>query len=316
MSNSRDINYIIRPAKGVERKMLAEICSRFGLLHPLTEYQYVGYGGAYFCDFSLFHRALNIPRMISIEHDKPGIKRYEFNKPFKCVRVESGNARDLLPDLDWTRPSVVWMDEIKELSEDLINVVGAVVRQLVSGSLIILTVAATQLSGDDRERRDQLTRRLGRFTPDLAENELAGQRLETRLFDVLCGEMQKTLDRRDAGADEAQRSQFVPMIKFGYRDNRRMNTFGGMVLTKTQKDSQLGPVVKDLAFVVNPERKETFEIEVPNLSLKEVRRLNEFLPCDDIPVSDLREEMGLVDSDILAYANIYRYYPHLSEILS
>lgn len=317
MSNSRDINYVIRPAKGVERKMLAELCSRLGLIHPLKEFQYVGYGGAYFCDFALFHRALNIPRMISIEHDKPGIKRYDFNKPFKCVTVEPGNACDLLPDLDWSRPSVVWMDETEHLSADILNLIGAVVRQLVSGSLIALTVAAARLDGDDdKSKRQHLTRLLGKFTPDVADNELAGPRLETRLFRLLCGEMQKILDRCDAGAEECQRRQFVPVIHFGYRDNRRMNTFGGLVLTKADMELRLQAVVKDLVFVVSPERETPFEIEVPNLSLKEVRRLNECLPCDELPVSELREEMGLVAADIHAYANIYRYYPHLSEILS
>lgn len=316
MSNSRDINYVIRPAKGVERKMLAELCSRLRTFRALSEYQYVGYGGAYFCDFSLFHRALNIQDMVSIEYDKPGAMRYEFNKPFRCVRMEFGNARDVLPNLDWSKPSVLWMDEIGSLSEDLIDVFTSIVRQLKTGSVALLTVAATRLDGADNPMKiASLRKQLGRFSPDLSDSELDGPKLQMRLFDVLCQEAQKILDKCYGFREGVDRMHFVPLINFGYRDGKRMSTWGGIVLSNTMKENGLSSFVKDLPFLVLSTTQPPYDIEVPNLSLKEVQRLNECLPSANIDDSRLMET-GLVENDIRAYEQIYRYYPHLSEIIA
>lgn len=314
MSNSRHINYAIRPAKGAERKMIVDLCRRLSCFFPLVEYQYVGYGGAYFCDFALFHRSLNIARMISVEKDLTGRKRFDFNKPFDCIRMEYGQARDILPDLDWTRPSIVWMDETVGLSEDLINVVCGVVRELVSGSLLLLSVSEIDLGPKgNAPDRDALARNLGRFVPDLKDDELAGPRLQVVLFDVFCRAAQSKLDTWNEGRDERTRRNFLPVLNISYRDNKRMATFGGLVLSADDA-LKWGPErVQDLPFVLSAERPMPYEIEVPNLSLKEVQRINECLPGGDLALCE--DQTGLNGQDIQSYGKIYRYYMQLSEVI-
>jgi len=65
----RIINYALRPAKAIERRML---CAAFERLHPfqrIQDYRYVGFGSIYFSDFQLLHRQLGITDMLSIERD-------------------------------------------------------------------------------------------------------------------------------------------------------------------------------------------------------------------------------------------------------
>jgi hypothetical protein len=53
-SSYRKINYTLRPAKNIERKML---CEAFHKLHPfgkVQNYRYIGFGSTYFSDFILF----------------------------------------------------------------------------------------------------------------------------------------------------------------------------------------------------------------------------------------------------------------------
>lgn len=60
----RIINYPLRPAKAIERRML---CAAFERLHPfqrIERYRYVGFGSIYFSDFQLLHRQLGITDML------------------------------------------------------------------------------------------------------------------------------------------------------------------------------------------------------------------------------------------------------------
>ena len=77
MSNSgRLINYTLRPAKCVERKIMCEFLTKFGTEIPIHKYRYIGFGSFYFSDFVLFHNQLSINNMISIEQSS-NFQRYD-----------------------------------------------------------------------------------------------------------------------------------------------------------------------------------------------------------------------------------------------
>src|SRR3954447_22525223 len=88
MASYERINYGLRPAKTIERKMLADTFRRLTTFGSLSSYRYVGFGSTYFSDFIAFHRALNITNMISVEKDEENAERFDFNVPFKCVKME------------------------------------------------------------------------------------------------------------------------------------------------------------------------------------------------------------------------------------
>ena len=100
MSNSgRKINYSVRPAKNVERKMMRDFFLRLSHFGRIEDYRYIGFGSKYFSDFIIFHRHLNISEMISIEADTNNRARYEFNKPYSNIRMEWGHSSEVLPKL-------------------------------------------------------------------------------------------------------------------------------------------------------------------------------------------------------------------------
>lgn len=61
------INYSLRPAKNIERKMILEALYRLSSFHSIREYQYIGFGSTFFTDFSLFHKNMGINDLYSIE---------------------------------------------------------------------------------------------------------------------------------------------------------------------------------------------------------------------------------------------------------
>src|SRR5690606_4978275 len=78
----RRIDYSIRPAKYAERRMLCDIFRKLAAFEPVEHYRYVGFGSVWFADFMLFHRALGIRHMLSIEQAVGSRERFEANKPF------------------------------------------------------------------------------------------------------------------------------------------------------------------------------------------------------------------------------------------
>src|SRR6266581_5372051 len=106
----RIVNFSLRPAKSVERKMLAEafrLLSRFG---SINAYRYIGLGSNFFSDFILFHKSLGITNMTSIEQDRPFAKRFAFNRPFLCVDIKIGESGEILPTLNWSMRTILWLD--------------------------------------------------------------------------------------------------------------------------------------------------------------------------------------------------------------
>ena len=112
MSNSgRKINYAVRPAKNIERKMMRDLFTRLRTFGRLEDYRYIGFGSKYFSDFILFHKSLNILEMISIESDIHNQARYEFNKPFSDIKMEWGRSTERLPEIVINKKkSIYWLD--------------------------------------------------------------------------------------------------------------------------------------------------------------------------------------------------------------
>ena len=79
------INYSLRPAKSIERKMLGNAFRKLSDFGAVESYRYIGFGSTYFSDFILFHKALGIKHMISIERDRENEERFRFNCPFRCI---------------------------------------------------------------------------------------------------------------------------------------------------------------------------------------------------------------------------------------
>ena len=140
ISSYEKINYSLRPAKNIERKMLCEAFRRLSPIHKIEKYQYIGFGSTYFSDFNLIHRTLGINNLISIEKDINNQERFEFNKPFSCIDIKFGLSNEVLPTLNRTKFSIVWVDYDSKISNDLLEDINTLVYNLKPGSVFLITV--------------------------------------------------------------------------------------------------------------------------------------------------------------------------------
>jgi len=140
----RKINYSLRPAKAIERKMLIEAVRRLSVFGSLYSYRYIGFGSIYFSDFSLFHKSLGLKNMLSIERDKPDNeshkKRFEFNKPYGFINIEFGDSWKVLPTIPWDGiKTVLWLDYDGTLDTFCLKDISTFFSKAVSGSFIAIS---------------------------------------------------------------------------------------------------------------------------------------------------------------------------------
>lgn len=305
----REINYILRPAKSIERKMLCEAFRCLSVFSPLDQYQYVGFGSTYFSDFYMFHKALNIRKMCSIERDTNNKMRFEFNRPFGCIEIRFGESNDVLPTIQWEdTKSIAWLDYDYKLNESVISDVKTAFSSASSGSIIAISVNAKPASPGDR--LNELIRNVGeeRIPVGISESDFNGWNTAKVYRDVINNEIEETISNRNGGLNLNERIIYKQLFNFHYKDDANMLTVGGILYSKNQEEEFNSCLVDRLEYVKTG--KEPYLIKVPNFTYRELRYLDTQFPIFDSSSVNLP---GIPHSDIEAYSKIYRYFPMFAE---
>lgn len=288
--------YEFRPAKAAQRRMIVDACRRLTAISALDQYQYVGFGGLEFIDFVEFHRGLGVPQMTSIERDTNMLHRLEFNKPYKGIRLLMGEARDELPQVDWTKLSITWLDYTDVLTTDILRDVDFVVRSSQPGSVVVVTVNGASTGVRLPDRLGNLRANLGdRVGDELTERDMASWG-PTRVERSVLHATAHTASREAHGVPLRQ------LFNFHYADDAKMLTWGGIV-TSSSVDRVIDSCrFEDLHFIRTGE--DAFEINVPVLTDREMT----FLETEIVDASAaLPQIKGLHAKDIKAFADVYRW---------
>ena len=133
------INYQLRPAKSVERKMICNLIKQIQVLGGLVDFRYIGMGAKYFADFMLIHHQFGTTKMISIEAKKELKNRYEFNKPLGFIEMKYGFTTEMLPQIDeWDKQNnLIWLDYDGPFTDDVLDDIETVTRNCIEGDMLI-----------------------------------------------------------------------------------------------------------------------------------------------------------------------------------
>jgi hypothetical protein len=291
--------YAERPSKAVTRLVLVEMLHRLAGIQEVTKYQYVGFGALEFIDFALVHRRLGLRNMTSIEN-KPGqVVRQTANTPYNGIRVLEGDAKDVLPTLDWEPLSIVWLDyECSLNTKSVIPAVEYLALKLRPGSVLAVTLRA-EAHKPSSERLGKLKNDIGpeRVPAGTTENTLGDWGTAHLQWNVLNSIIRTEVLSRRGGADT-----WKQLLNIEYCDVTRMQLVAGIV-----GGPGLDKAIDSCAFeslVTYRPGDSALRIQVPYLTHKEQQHLNERLPRS--PHSRLRLP-GVPDKEIKDYENAYRW---------
>ncbi len=313
MSRSYEhVNYALRPAKNIERKMIIEAMRRLSHIASLHSYRYIGMGSTSFSDFVIVHKVLGVISMVSIEKDSDKSERFAFNKPFDCIDLRFGRASDILPVLPWTQRSIVWLDYDDPMSSEILSDLSLVCSQAPSGSVVIVSVNVHHESDED-SRLDSFKTLVGaeNVPTDVTSGDLNKSGLPRTCRRILHGHMSAAVGDRNGLLAPGNKMLYEQLFHFLYSDRAPMLTVGGIIYDESIR-TQIGACdfgnPDSLSFLRSGEA--PFNIRVPILTVRELRHINAQLPCDDVGKV---KAAGISTSDLQDYCKLYRWFPMFSE---
>lgn len=317
----KKIDYRVRSAKHVERAIFVDTFKNIPF-YRIADYQYVGLGSLFFVDFRLFHKALGFGKMVSIERGDGGDhNRFTYNQPYSCLDMEFGETSAILPKIDYTVPTIVWMDYDGELSSDVLSDVNLLSNKLLGGSFLAVTVNCNELkrkaknSSSQAKDIDLLTDAVGqdRVPPGTKAGTLNKKGTRNAYYEILVNEIKSALVTKNASLPDAEKIHFQQVFFLHYKDGADMMTVGGFFVTEDQKEMFSNSSYLEQIYF--SESNDSIPIEVPVLTTKEILALEKVAPNadmdaiqdqlpDDFPIKEIPP------GDIERYLKSYRYLPN------
>lgn len=281
----------------------------------VESYQYVGLGSVYFSDFALFHRALGIQKMVSIEKQLTHEQRFRDNLPYANVELLMGPTSTELPKVKLEdMRSIVWLDYDDPLSRGMLDDLRHVLLRVCSGTAIVVTVQAhppSKPEGDSRSTVQIVSQQIGSdvVDPGLADEDFYGWGTAAIYRKALVDHIAAVLASRNATRPYGQQFLFEQVLNFNYRDGAPMLTVGGVIFDRGQKMlfDQCG--FDELTF--SRRGTEAFLIDIPLLTLRELRRLESQLP---LPAGVNLELGSMPPLHADKFVQLYRYFPNFSNV--
>lgn len=313
-SSGLSIDYALRPAKAVERHILADFISLTMKLRPTSKYRYFGMGSYAFKDFILYNQLFGFEQLTSAEHDVNLEKRCRFNRPAPNVHVKIGAAGDALEKLRWDKaPYVVWLDYDGQFNESIYDDLQTVATNIQPGSMLAITLNAhysipTTGTGErsflrDRRRefRAAVIRRQGLSVESFNPGNAASS-----VHAILSEHIQHHVKASRWSSQETLLMDSTALLQ--YRDNARMMT--SVFICHRKSDSAYVAKLKRASNVYEFCRKFPYKLEVPLLTSRERRHLERSMSH----ARTIARSIGIQPASLKDFAQIARYWPYFGEV--
>lgn len=324
MSNTGlKINYSVRPAKNMERKMMKDVFSRFFVFDELSEYQYIGFGSKYFTDFILFHRSLSIKKMISIECDRHNQTRYQFNKPYDFIEMIFGQSSEVLPKLKYDKKSIVWLDYDYSFDLSMLSDLIFLVKNLKSGSILSLSFSSEvpdiqKLKDNYSNISDNYYKRyfeeiFGNIGVDLDDRGWnKNNRFTNFINEKVYNRLLAAIELRNSDLHEDEKFYLEQIFYFTYADGIPMTTIGWVLFSENERckfDSlNLNKFNYYVDKIDNP-----YKIGDCQLTMKEIHLLMAKMPLNEADALPINTEI-IPEKMQRDFAKNYQYFPSFHEV--
>jgi len=319
------VNYMLRPKKQIQRKIIIEILQELKKEIPLSKYLYIGFGSIYYYDFILFHKMLNMNKLLSID-DKSTIKRFNFNRPYDFISFKNKISTDFLSEYDWKQNSLLWLDYDDELKDIVLSDIKIIAKNCKKKDFLIITLNAyCEKYGTKRKQaRENFYREFGTYVSQERKDKkyYAPKNFPLLLQDVIMKYLMTMSEYRNI--------RFYKLFSFRYEDRSPMFTIGGIF----DDNKELCNRKWDNKFISTDE--EVKDINVPILTYCEKFHIDSHIEklkrkIEKIEYKNKEGDRSLIEEkmtekinkalpfelgsfyDLKNYIEFYRYYPQYYE---
>lgn len=314
MNTADKINYELRPAKYVERRLILISLERIIGYFKSTigaNYSYIGFGALAFTDFKLFHRELGIKKMTSIEGGNYSSERLELNKPYSCISIKRGSANEILPQLDFNNQTIVWLDYDEHLQHYFFDDIHTCISKMNIGSILLVTCNTALQKGTKRDRQpltdEEFKEEYKELVPiDVGEHCCTASKSATTIWKMFYSYCKDELNARNRVNHNDLDP--LPLYNFVYKDGVEMVTFGCVIVKKGTHFEDLN-LPNNNFYGANQCR-----IEFPNLTYREAMRLNQILDNPKLEKKLYIDTGILTQEDLDNYKKFYKYMPNYFDV--
>ena len=324
------VNYLLRPKKQIERKIIIEILQELGEEIVLSQYRYVGFGSIYYYDFILFHKYLQLNDLVSLD-DKPLRKRFVFNLPYDYVSFENKKSTDYLREFDWKKKVLIWLDYDEQINDGMLADLEIIADNCKYKDILIITIDAT--CPEDPKTRDEYQNEFyenyGKYlSPEFLDKEALGRNFTPAMLANLLQDLILNY-LKDKCVYRYVDMEFYKLFSFTYKDTAPMFTMGGIFLEPTDELRNKG---WNAPFICR-DRKIT-DIDVPLITYREKLHIDSVIKRLSKTVAKIECDMEKLDSktksqiverrmeelpfeltfgELRKYVKFYKYYPQYYE---
>ena len=312
--SDQKINYQVRPAKSIERKMLCDLIREIQLIRADGAMRYIGLGAKYFTDFLLLHNEFGITDMISIEAEKERQIRYEFNKPLKCIQMWYGTTNEVLPQIDGfdKKMNLIWLDYDNSFEDTMLFDVETICRNLNVGSMFFVSCNYSFRGEKPSEKMESFKNNVRDFFDEKIEkNNYTSKKMPVVIKKLIDNQINKTIDMRNR-LDQGH-IEYLQLLFLTYKDGAPMMTIGGILVDEVLKEKISNSNLFDKYLFMSCDE-HIFAIDIPKLTNKEIQLILKNLPVTEEDFLEHEQKFyGIEYEEICKFQKIYRYYPYYSE---
>lgn len=305
------IDYMLRPRKQIERKIIIETLQKLKPHINIETYKYIGMGATSYYDFILFHKFLNIRKLLSID-DKGSEKKFEFNKPYDFIEFKHKKSTDFLSEFSWDETVFIWLDYTETLKHYMLTDLAIVTKRCHQKDILVFTINATcPSSTDGREKFFNFYKRY--ISPEHREFRFINKKyFDELLYEICLNRIREKEINRDV--------KFHQIFLFKYEDGAKMLTVGGIFDT----DDEIISNIQNLNYISTG--KEAVKIEVPVLTycekifldskIEAIKNLIENNDESNDSEEDLNKELLynlFTKEQLKSYIQYYKYFPQYYE---
>lgn len=317
MASYNTFNYSSRPAKSIERKLFIELLKELYGVTDARNCTYIGFGSIFFVDFRMIHKELGVKSMINIENNKVDKKRFEFNKPFSCIKLLWGSSTEKLLDIAWDGKKIIWMDYDQTLQPYMFEDIDTIFSNIEPGSFYFFTSNCSLPQyfdrGANKHKLESFIEDFEEYIPfNIEANMLTANQVPSLIRDMIITKINHVIEQRNAILDHSEKLVFSQLLFLTYKDGAPMMSYGGMLIKQKDKKKLRDTQVFTLPYVkVSNVR---LDIQSPVLTNSEIDFINSHLPKSKKRFLNMKKMDFIPEEDREKYYNVYRYYPSYVEV--
>ena len=223
--------------------------------------------------FPWLDRQLGITQLLSIEKDVENETRFEFNRPFNCIRLDFRESSKVLPTIRWNKRTILWLDYDGKLSDSILADISYFFTLGSSGSVTLLSV---QANPDRRFKRlKTLVERIesSKIPSGITEDTLEEWGTAATYFRIINNQIQESLARRNLILKPEKRLNYSQIFHFYYADGAKMLTVGGVLYAEDERQKFVAcDFANQLEFVRTDT--EPYRLFVPGLTIQNAQSVD------------------------------------------